>query len=86
MKGIQLTLEEKQILTEALLFTAVTDVCSEHTVSQCQRMIELAQRINNTDQKLHNIYIYEDSVEDELTTGNLIKAFPNLPRQTVITD
>ena len=86
MKGLQFTLEEKQLLTEALLFTSITDICSDHTQVQRQRMIELAQRINNTEQKLHNIYIYESVTEDEITTESLVKAFPNLPLQTVITD
>lgn len=86
MKGIQFTLEEKQLLTEALLFTAVTDVCSEHTVPQRQRMLELAQRVNESEQKLHNIFVYGDTTWEDEITENVVKTFPNIPLHTIITD
>jgi hypothetical protein len=88
MKGLQFTVEEKQLLIESLLFTSVTDICSEHTAVQRKHMIELAQRLNTPELKLHNIYVYalEESVRDDVETDSVIKNFPNLTVQTTITD
>lgn len=86
MKGIQFTAEEKQLLVEALLFTASCDVSSEHSDVHRRRMIELAKRVNDVNQKLHNIYIYESGLNEDVTTEDLKKFFPNLPAQFVITE
>ena len=87
MKGLQLSLEEKQLILEALLFTMHVDVCNEHTLGHRKKMLEIAKKINDPDIKLHNIYIYESGLcEDEIAPKKIIEAFPNLPVQTVITD
>lgn len=87
MKGIQLTLEEKQLLVESLLFTASCDVCSDHTIKHRIEMINLAEKINIPDQKLHNIYIYSTNViDDKNITETILKKFPNMPKPPVITD
>jgi hypothetical protein len=87
MKGVQFTIEEKQLLIEALLFTASCDVCSDHTNKHRVDMVSLAEKLNDPGQKLYNIYLYEtDILEDKVITENIKKKFTNLPRQTVITD
>lgn len=83
---MQLTAEEKQLLVESLLFTASCDVCAEHTKAQQELMVSLAKRLNNSDQKLYNIYVLEGEHWDDKITESIIKDFSNLPHQTVITD
>lgn len=87
MKGVQFTIEEKQLLVEALLFTASCDVCSDHTNRHRAEMVNLAEKINNVDQKLYNVYVYStDLLDDKKITETILKKFPNLPKHTVITD
>jgi hypothetical protein len=87
MKGLQLTTEEKQLILEALLFTSHVDVCSDHNSAHRRRMVDLALKINDVNQKLHNIYIYESNCnDDEIPAEEMIKTFPNLPVHTAITD
>lgn len=87
MKGLQFTLEEKQLLLEALLFTTSCDVCSDHTLGHRKKMLELAKKINDPEIKLHNIYVYDSGIcEDEIAPKKIINSFPNLPVQAVITD
>lgn len=87
MKGLQFTIEEKQLLLESLLFTLSCDVCSDHTEEHRRRMFELAKKLNDPELRLHNVYVYESGVsEDEIKVEKIIKAFPNLPVQTTITD
>ena len=87
MKGIQFTTEEKQLLVEALLFSSVTDICAEWTDRQSRAMIEIAKRLNNEDTKLYNIYLFEGGVFDTPKAAERVKElFPNLPRNSVITD
>ena len=87
MKGLQLTLEEKQLLLESLLFTMSCDVCSDHTLGHRKKMFELAKKINDPDLKLFNIYIYESGIsEDEIESKKIIKEFSNLPVHTSIVD
>jgi len=91
MKGLQLTIEDKQLLIEALLFTSVTDICSEHTSLHRKQMFELAQKLNNPEIKLPNVYIYalDDILEEEtkeIKVETVIKNFPNLTIQTSIID
>jgi len=87
MKGLQLSTEEKQLILEALLFTCHVDVCSDHTESHRRRMFELASKLNDVNQKLHNVYIYgENSSEDDIPLEEVVKTFPNLPVHTAITD
>jgi len=87
MKGIQLTIEEKQLLVEALLFSSITDICAEWTPKQNQIMVDLAKKLNNTDVKLNNIYLFEGGPFDNpVLAENTKKAFTNLPCSSVITD
>ena len=87
MKGIQFTTEEKQLLVEALLFSSVTDICEEWTDKQTQLMVDLAKRLNSEDSKLFNIYLFEGGVFDSPKMAERTKElFPNLPRNSVITD
>jgi hypothetical protein len=86
MKGLQLNTEEKQLLVEALLFTASCDVCSDHTPVHHKRMLDLAEKINDKNIKLHNIYIYETGINDDIITEEVTRKIPNIPRQTVIKD
>jgi hypothetical protein len=86
MKGLQLNTEEKQLLVESLLFTASCDICSDHTPVHRKRMLDLAERINDKNIKLHNIFIYETGVSDDFTVDELNNRIPNIPRQTVIKD
>jgi len=86
MKGLQLNSEEKQLLVESLLFTASCDVCSDHTPVHRKRMLELAERINDKNSKLYNIFIYETGISDDFTVDELTKRIPNIPKQTLIKD
>ena len=86
MKGLQLNTEEKQLLVESLLFTASCDICSDHTPVHRKRMLDLAEKINDKNIKLHNIFIYETGVCDDFTVDELNNRIPNIPRQTVIKD
>lgn len=87
MKGIQFTSEEKQLLVEALLFSSITDICAEWTDKQTQLMVELAKRLNNEDSKLYNIYLFELGGFDNPKMAEHVKEiFPNLPRNSIITD
>jgi len=87
MKGIQLTTEEKQLLVEALLFSSITDICAEWTPKQNQLMIELAQKFNNPETKLSNIYLFEGGPFDNPALAETTKqSFSNLPRSSIITD
>jgi hypothetical protein len=87
MKGIQLTLEEKQLLVEALLFSSITDICAEWTPKQHQLMLELAKKINVPDVRLNNIYLFEGGPFDNpILAEQTKKDFTNLPRSSIITD
>jgi hypothetical protein len=87
MKGIQLTTEEKQLLVEALLFSSITDICAEWTPKQNQLMVDLAQKLNDTEVKLSNIYLFEGGPFDNPALAEKTKQlFENLPRSSVITD
>jgi len=87
MKGIQLTLEEKQLLVEALLFSSITDICAEWTPKQHQLMVELAKKFNSSDIKLNNIYLFEGGPFDNPVLAEQTKKdFINLPRSSVIVD
>lgn len=80
MKSPQLTLEEQQLIVEALLFAVATDVCAEWNPKQLQQMLEVAKKLNNKDYKLPSIYIFGPSDGDlEEDTQNIVKDFPNLP-------
>jgi len=89
MKGLQLHIEEKQLLVESLLFTASCDVCSDHTPAHRKRMIDLAEKINDKNTKLYNIYVYETGVteiSDEPSIESILTKIPNIPKQTAIKD
>jgi hypothetical protein len=89
MKGLQLDIEEKQLLVESLLFTASCDVCSDHTPAHRKRMIDLAEKINDKNTKLYNIYVYETGVteiSDEPSIESILTKIPNIPKQTAIKD
>lgn len=87
MKGTQFTVEEKQLIVEALLFSSTVDICAEWTPKQNALMIDLAKRLNETEVKLNTIYLFEGGVfDDDEIANRLIKEFPNLPRSSVITD
>jgi|688.fasta_scaffold2221291_1 hypothetical protein len=89
MKSINFNLEEVQLIIESLLFTAGTDVCSEHTDAQRIKMVNLAESLNVKFDKpnLHNIYLYKDTpiVPDKITVL-LCEKFSNLPQSDIITD
>jgi hypothetical protein len=86
MKGLQLNTEEKQLLVESLLFAASCDVCSDHTPVHRKRMVELAEKVNDRNIKLHNIYMYKTGVFEDMTSEEISKRFPNIPRETIIQD
>jgi hypothetical protein len=87
MKGTQLTIEEKQLLVEALLFSSVTDICAEWTPKQNQLMVDLAKRFNDPNVRLSNIYLFESGPFDNpILAENTKKEFINLPCSSVITD
>lgn len=87
MKSTNFSLEEQQLIVEALLFAAGTDVCAEWTSKQDQMMLDIAKKLNNEDIKLNSIYLFEGGVFDEPAVAErLIKDFPNLPRNSIITD
>ena len=87
MKGIQFTLEEKQLLVEALLFTACTDVCSDHTDAHRAKMLQLAEALNWEVGKLHNIYLYKNKdllFEDPDIANKLLNNFKNIPVTEIV--
>lgn len=84
MKGIQFTLEEKQLLIEALLFTSCTDVCSEHTKIHQIKMLDLAKKLNTDVGPLHNVYVYP--MEEDEICKLAVEQFNNLPHQDIIKD
>jgi hypothetical protein len=88
MKNLQFTVEEKQLIVEALLFMSVTDVCSEHTQVHRLKMIELAEKLNTNLGKLHNIYLFKTLAEEpiEPETQLVLSKFKNLPQQDIIED
>jgi hypothetical protein len=86
MKGLQLNTEEKQLLVESLLFTASCDVCSDHTATHRKRILDLAEKINDKNVKLHNIFIYKTGISDDVTPDEIATKFPNVPRETIIQD
>lgn len=87
MKGTQFTVEEKQLIVEALLFSSSVDVCAEWTPKQNALMVDIAKRLNETEIKLNTVYLFEGGMfDDEQLANQLIKDFPNLPRSSVITD
>ena len=88
MKNLQFTLEEKQLIVEALLFVSATDVCSEHTQVHRLKMLEIAERLNENLGKLHNIYLFKDFTEStaESETQYVLSKFKNLPQQDIIED
>lgn len=87
MKGIQFNTEETQLLIEALLHASVTDICAEWTPKQVHLMIDLAKKLNTGENKLTNIYLFNQSDYFEPTTADRIKKeFPNIPVNSVISD
>jgi hypothetical protein len=88
MKSISFSLEESQLIIEALLFTAGTGVCSEHTDVHRAKMFVLAENINNKFDKpaLHNIYMYKDDFADDVNTSLILEKFSNMPVSDIITD
>lgn len=86
MKSVSFSLEESQLIVEALLFTANTDVCSDHTSVHRTRMIDLAKNIytkfNNP--AIKNIYVFKDEVGDDDTTPLIIETFSNIPQQSLV--
>jgi len=86
MKGLQLSDKEKQLVIEALLFTSNVDVSSEHTEKQRTDMLSLAEKINDQNIKLHNIYFYKTGVYEEKSSETLLERFPNMPAHDIIKD
>lgn len=87
MKSSQFSLEEQQLIVEALLFAAGTDVCAEWSPKQDQMMLDIAKKLNNESIKLSSIYLFEGGPFDQPDVAErLVKEFPNLPRTSVITD
>jgi hypothetical protein len=86
MKGLQLNTEEKQLLVESLLFTAGCDVCSDHTTAHRKLIIDLADKINDKNIKLHNIYMYKTDMYADTESELIAKRFPNIPQETIIQD
>jgi hypothetical protein len=86
MKGLQLNTEEKQLLVEALLFTASCDVCSDHTAVHRRRLLEIAEKVNDKNIKLHNIFVYKTGISDDTAPEEIVKRFPNIPQETQIID
>ena len=84
MKGLQLTSEEKQLLVEALLFTANTEVCSDHSDAHIERMLKLAERINDPTIKLYNIYFYGEDLLGADAERKVLAKFPNIPTKVII--
>lgn len=83
MKGIQFTLEEKQLIVEALLFTSSADICSDHTDTHRIKMVEIATKLNETLGKLYNIYMYKNSIVEDATTDIILEKFNNVPLQNI---
>ncbi len=88
MKNINFSIEESQLIIEALLFAACTDVCSDHTEAHRAKMIELASNLNSKFDKpqLHNIFLFKDNPVEDKEAALLTEAFPNLPLQDIIAD
>lgn len=88
MKSVSFTLEEGQLIIESLLFTANTDVCAEHTLIHRNKMLNLAETLNNKFDKpvLHNIFIFKDGVGEDKNTPDVIKKFSNVPLHDIISD
>lgn len=87
MKGIQFTTEEKQLVIEALLFSSITDVCAEWTRKHEKQMVDLAAKLNDTDTKLVNVYLFDEGVLNNPKLAEYTKKmFPNLPRNSIIID
>jgi hypothetical protein len=88
MKSISLSLEESQLVIEALLFTVGADVCSDHTDVHRAKMLTLAESINNKFDKpaLHNIYLYKDSFVADPNTSLILEKFTNVPLNDIISD
>lgn len=83
MKGIQFTLEEKQLIVEALLFTSSADICSDHTDAHRIKMVEIATKLNEALGKLYNIYMYKNSIVEDATTDIILEKFNNVPLQNI---
>jgi hypothetical protein len=49
-------------------------------------MVELAEKVNDRNIKLHNIYMYKTGVFEDMTSEEISKRFPNIPRETIIQD
>ena len=86
MKGLQLSDEEKQLIIESLLFTSNVDVCSEHTEKQRAEMLNLVEKLNSPEIKLHNIYFHKSAVYEEKSAETLLQRFPNVPAYDIFTD
>ena len=88
MKSISLSLEESQLVIEALLFTVGTDVCSDHTDVHRAKMLALAESINSKFDKptLHNIYLYKDPFASDNSTSLILEKFSNVPLNDIISD
>jgi hypothetical protein len=86
MKGLQLSTEDKQLVIEALLFTASSDVCSEHTALHRKKMIQLAEKLNVDAGKLYNIFIFNEKKFEEVETKLILEKFKNIPLHDIIAD
>jgi hypothetical protein len=86
MKGIQFTLEEKQLIVEALLFTSSADICSDHTEAHRLKMVDIAIKLNESLGKLYNIYLYKTSIVEDNTTNIIMEKIKNIPYQDIISD
>jgi hypothetical protein len=86
MKGLQLNTEEKQLLVESLLFTACADVCSDHTLTHQKHILDLAEKINDKNIKLFNIYTFKSDIYSDAISEEVFKRFPNIPQETEIID
>jgi hypothetical protein len=86
MKGLQISEKEKQLIIESLLFTSNVDVCSEHTDRHRAEMLDLAEKINDKNIKLHNIFLFKTDVYEEESSKTLLERFPNIATQDIITD
>ena len=87
MKGTQFTVEERKIITEALVFASCADVCAEWSKQDYNVMLELAKKLNDPVIKLDSVYLFEGGMfDDEKTVEDITTNFPNLPRTSNIID
>jgi len=78
MKSIDLTQEEQNLITEALLFSATGDMCSNWTKKDDVKLLALAAKIKGT---TSNLYVMESPYDDD-ATETVVKDF-NIPVKTL---